>query len=137
MLRLMAELDYAYLADFATVQEGKLSAIGASFTHIAAVTFPSALQTSIAGRVRTSLNEGPIALGVKITPPGGEYEIEFSGMLSPGDTIRPYAGDRLGVLFAFNAGIPLPSAGLYEVTLSIEGQTVRRLAFDVEAIRTP
>lgn len=128
----MADLDYAFLADYAQVIEGKITAVGASYTHVSVDSLPALFSTSVAGRVRTTVGADPIALKIKVIPPNEEYEIEVSGLLTTGEDVRPYGGDKLGVLFAFTTQIPIPAPGLYEVHVIVEDKLARRLAFDVE-----
>jgi hypothetical protein len=52
MVRIMAELDYAFIAEFAKVEGGKLTAIGASYMQITPPAFPVAHYLSVAGRIR-------------------------------------------------------------------------------------
>lgn len=133
----MAELDYAYLADFAVVQEGKLNAIGASFTHVVAAEIPTVLQLSVAGRIRATQGED-VSVGLEIVPPNAEYEFRVDGSIADFGNLRPYGDNQLvGLLFTFGTQIAIPASGLYQVYVSIEGERVRRLAFDVEPAATP
>lgn len=128
----MAELDYAYLADYAAVQDGKLSAIGASFTHVVAVAIPTSMSIGIAGRIRTTSSERTAALTVRITAPDDGFDIELSGVVAAADAVRPYADGKLGLLFALNAQVPIMSEGLYTFDIEVNGKNSRRLAFSVE-----
>lgn len=130
----MAELDYAFLADFAQVSEGKITAVGASYTHVGVESFPTMFSTTVAGRVRTTKGADPFELKIKVIPPNEEYDIEVAGLLAPPDDARPYGEDKLGVLFAFDAHFPLPAKGLYQVVVLLDGLVARRLAFDAEAL---
>ncbi|TFC20061.1 hypothetical protein E3O19_01435 [Cryobacterium algoritolerans] len=127
----MAELDYAFLADYAQIEGGKISALGASYTHAIVPSFPTAWITTVAGRIRADESEGPVDLGIKILPPDKSYEIGVSGPIEPGPDVRPYDG-KIGLLFTVTAQVPLTSPGLYEVLIFIGGEQVRRLAFNVE-----
>ncbi|HTL42041.1 MAG TPA: hypothetical protein VL294_11270, partial [Pseudolysinimonas sp.] len=80
----MAQLDYAFLADYAQIEGGKLSALGASFTHAQATANDSLWITSIAGRVRAIEGETP-HLEVKVVAPGGVFEIDSDAVLEAGD----------------------------------------------------
>lgn len=131
----MAELDYAFLADFASVQGGKLTAVGASFTHLRAHKLPAARPFALAGRIRTEPGAGPTELEIAVRGPDGSFEMSFMGEIEAGPETRPYGPEgeqRVGLLFAMNIQLPLPAAGLYTFEISIEGKPVRRLAFDVE-----
>ncbi len=127
----MAELDYAFLADYASAETGKLTVVGASYTHVIALTLPSIHQLSVAGRIRATVDEETVALAITVKAPDNQYNITIGSELRPDGAARPY-GNKLGLLFSANLQMPIPSEGLYEVLISIEGEQVRRLAFDVE-----
>jgi hypothetical protein len=129
----MAELDYAYLADYAQIEGGKISALGASYTHARVAEVPSGWMTTVVGRIRAREDEGPINLSIKIVPPNGEYDMEVAGAIEAGKDVRPYDG-KVGLLFTFMAQMPILSEGLYQVLVFVEGEQVRRLAFDVEIV---
>jgi hypothetical protein len=129
----MAELDYAYLADYAQIEGGKISALGASYTHARVESIPLGWMTTVVGRIRALEGEGPVSLTVKIVPPNNEYEINAEGQIEAGPDVRPYDG-KVGLLFALTAQMPLVAEGLYEVLISLNGEQVRRLAFNVELI---
>jgi len=126
----MADLDYAFLAEYATVQDGKLTAVGASYTHLIVPQLPISHLLSIAGRVRASVGTDRIPVSIGVVAPDEQYTLQFGTELIPDDTTRPY-GDKIGVLFAATVGITLTTPGLYTVNLSIDGAQARRLAFDV------
>ena len=48
----MLDLDYAFLADYATIQNGTLTAVGASLTSLEVDSLPSVAMFSFAGRLR-------------------------------------------------------------------------------------
>ena len=123
------ELDYAFLADYATVENGKLTAVGASFITIAAPTTPFHRAISIAGRVRLTENEEGFQLGIAISSPNDEWRADFGGYLE-GTQPQNYDGKQ-GVLFALQSTVPLPTPGLYAVDLTLNGAPVRTLKFDV------
>ena len=127
----MAELDYAFLADYAQIEGGKISALGASYTHAQVDTLPSPWMTTVAGRIRATEGEGPVELIVKIVPPDNAYEISAAGQIEAGTGVWPYDG-KVGLLFTLTAQMPLVSEGLYEVFVYLNGDQVRRLAFNVE-----
>lgn len=127
----MTELDYAYLADYAQVADGKISALGASFTYVKVQEIGAIFPFSIVGRIRADKDIESLVLGMKISPPNNEYTMEISSMVVPNEMI-PYDG-KIGILFAANTMIQIVSKGLYTVELSIEGRAVRTLKFEVEA----
>jgi Family of unknown function (DUF6941) len=130
----VAELDYAFLADFATVDpSGKLTAVGASYTHLFVGGFPGQHLVSVAGRIRAKVGEQPKLL-VRMTSPNETVRIDHEMQLAPGPDARPYGPklDTLGLQFALTVVMPLPSPGLYEITLTLDDEPVRLLAFTAE-----
>lgn len=131
----LPSLDYAYLAEFAQVQpNGTLTAVGASFTHIAVGEVPTSRLVSVAGRVRVAEHSGPITLNIVIAGPGPNAPVISVEMLAAHGPERAYRG-RAGVLFALTTAVPIVSEGLHTVTLSLEGKVVRLLAFEAEVVR--
>lgn len=132
----MAELDYAYLAEFAQIADGKINALGASFTHVTPPTLPIGLNVTVAGRVRALEDEPPVTLTLHIKPPDESYDIRFGSQLHRTPAARPYRG-RVGLLFTLSFTMPVPLAGLYTFDLLLDDVHVRRLAFDVAAPEGP
>lgn len=127
----MAELDYAFLAEYARVDPaGTLTAVGASFTHVVA-RIPTTQLVSVAGRVRTHMDAPSAPLEIQWTVPGGAYVLTLNLELIVGATARPYGEGRVGLLFAATSVIPLVAEGLYSAVVKLEGDEVRRLAFEV------
>lgn len=126
----MAELDYAFIADHAQIQGGKLSAIGASFTHVTVPSTEGFFVMSVAGRVRLQVGEPEPELGIRVRAPEGMFEITSSSQLEAGPDAKPYNG-KVGVLFAAGMAVPI-IAGLFEIYVSLDGRDVRRLAFDLQ-----
>ena len=133
----MAELDYAYLADYVSLQDGKLTAVGASFTFAALPSVPTPVAVGIAGRVRAHIDEGAVQVEIKVTPPKESFEMSFSGDLHAGPRARPYGDGMVGLLFAINMQLPVEEAGLYEFEILIDGVKARRLAFEIELVDFP
>ncbi|KDA05222.1 hypothetical protein DC31_02170 [Microbacterium sp. CH12i] len=133
----MAELDYAYLADFVSLQEGKLTAVGASFTFAAVPSMPIQMMLGVAGRVRAHVIEGPVPIEVKITPPDDSFAMSVNGDLQPGPHARPYGDGMVGLLFAINTQLPVDRPGLYTFDILIQGTHARRLAFEIELAEAP
>lgn len=132
MVAAMAELDYAFLADFAKVEpNGTLTTVGASFTFVTTRQLPAAHRMAVAGRVRGLVGEEPIPFRIEIVGPDGSFRIGAESELTPGPTARPYGEGFLGHLFALDLAIPLPQVGLYVVNVSVSGEHARTLAFDV------
>lgn len=127
----MADLDYAFLADYAHVEGGKLSALGASYTHAEVASTNNLWVTSVAGRVRSVVDAPPIDLSIRVVGPGDAYEISTAAVIEVGPEARPYGDGKVGILFAQTFAIPILMPGLFHVQLSIDGELVRTLAFDV------
>jgi hypothetical protein len=129
----VADLDYAFLADYAKVERsGTLTAVGASFTHLVVPMLPGTHLMSIAGRVRSTIDAGPVSLTATLTPPDTDrFTVAFNMELTAGPEARPYGDGRVGLLFAITTAVPLQSEGLYRVALELEGSIARTLMFDV------
>lgn len=136
----MAEIDYAFLAEFAKVEpHGVLTVVGASWTFVEAAQFPMSYRMSVACRVRATIDEGPIPFSVMFRGPTVAtmpITIGAEGLLEAGPNTHPYGPDnRLGHLFAMDMQVLLSEPGLYEVLIELpEHGDRRRLAFD--AMRT-
>lgn len=132
----LPSLDYAFLADFATVNpQGTLTAVGASFTYMQThgETLPLARQIAIAGRLRIAEGTPPVEVTFTFKGPGEEApELKIDMVATHGEE-RPYEG-RVGILFAVNTPVPIMSAGLHRIWISIDGEVVRMLAFTVEPV---
>jgi len=126
----MAELDYAFLAEFATVQGTKLTAVGASFTYVAVTDFPAVMRLFVAGRFRAREDEREVPISVRLVAPARGVDIQLEGSLGQGPNQRPYNG-KVGLLFAVEIPVQITSTGLYEVFVGT-GDAERRLAFAVE-----
>lgn len=126
----VAELDYAFLAEFAKVDRGLLTVMGASYTHVFFPKLPVTHMLYVAGRIRADVDEAPI-LSLKATSPGKRYEINFEMVPTGLGELRPYNGE-VGILFAVAGPIPLIEAGLYQVYIDLDGVKVRTLAFEAE-----
>lgn len=119
----MAELDYAFLADFATIQDSKLTTVGASFTRIGVPSFPSPVSFAVAGRVRCGQDDADrVALTMRVRTPGDEgltYEVQSEIDASRIDH-PTYDGVHRGIVFAMQINIPLLTAGLYSVDVDLD-----------------
>ncbi|VBA61220.1 hypothetical protein LAUMK41_04596 [Mycobacterium attenuatum] len=132
MVPIMAELDYAFIAEYAKVEAGKLTAVGASYIDIRPLTLPAQHIVYIAGRIRAPEDAESIALKIRINPPGN-MNIVLDGTITIGAEEPRYDG-KVAVMFAASAVIPLVSAGLCEIFVDVDEVEQRRLAF---AIITP
>lgn len=130
------QLDYAFIADDATVSDNKLNARGASYTHLRVAALPTLHKLAIAGRIRVPENFGPVEVSLTFSSPPevDGYSVEGLIQMEANDDVRPYRG-RVGLVFASTLTPVLPVEGLYTVTIKLEGQVVRTLAFSVESGR--
>lgn len=128
----MADLDYAFIADFAKVESnGTLTAVGASWTHLRARSIPSSHRMAVAGRVRARVDEGPVTIRIDLAGPEGSFRLAADAPLQPVLGVQSYGDGYIGLLFALDVQVPLPKHGLYTIMISVNGEESRRLAFDV------
>lgn len=126
-----AELDYAFLAEYAKVEANKLTAVGASYTYLFADQLPDIHLLTVAGRIRVPEDYGEVPLGIHVTAPDELYTLEVDTEIEQREDFHPYDG-KVGLVFAVTMQIPIPVPGLYEVVLEVEGEQARRLAFEVK-----
>lgn len=132
----MAELDYAFLADFASIQEGRLTAVGGSFTHMDVPMLPTRVEFSLAARVRVLEEEEPVELEVRISAPQSNSNLSVTGQVAAGPHARVYDGKK-GILVTFKAELLITYEELVTVDVVVNGQHARRLAFDVVVAEQP
>lgn len=134
MLRAVAELDYAFLAEYAKVEPGgNLTAVGASYTYLTVKAFPGQHLLSVAGRIRIKVGETPRLL-LSVASPNERIRIDTEVQLHAGDDARPYGPnlDTIGLQFALTLMLTLPDPGLYAVNLALDDTFVRHLAFTAQ-----
>jgi len=125
----VAELDYVFLADYATVQDGKLTAVGASFMELRAP-LPFVRAITVAGRIRTAQESADIELSAEFEAPGNSPVFRSSTTLSHAISGQRYA-DKIGILFVVTQQLRFTEAGLCAVKLRLDGEDVRTLKFEV------
>jgi hypothetical protein len=126
----VAELDYAYLAEYAQITDGKLTAVNASFIH-AKIAVPTLFPFAIAGRVRAPADAGDVHLAIRFVPPGPNIAITWQlGLNTKG---HPVYDGKVGILFAVRATTTLAAHGLYQVFIDVDDKEARRLAFEAIA----
>lgn len=131
------ELDYAFLADYAVVEGGKLTAVGASWTRLQLPVFPSMHQCAVAGRVRAPESAERVPMRIRFAGPPDTLGLDIGfELVRDAATQQPYDG-KLGYLFAAMLFVPIMAAGLYQIHINIEGQDVRRLAFEASGLVGP
>lgn len=129
----MAELDYAFVADFARVESGKLTAVGASYSQVSVEAFPATHFFAIAGRVRAAADTAPIDLRIIVRPPADGPTVIMRGTMTPESGPIAYDG-KIGVVFAVTNILLIAGPGLVEIFIEIDGEQQRRLAFDVQQV---
>lgn len=132
------ELDYAFLADYAQVQNDKLTVVGASFTQMFTPSFPADLNFFIAGRIRVPEQEHFFELDLRVQMPNVAGEDPFTITMNGHNMADPNAhryDGKYGMLFTAGISAPAFTEGLVEVLVDINGEQVRRLAFDICRIR--
>lgn len=126
----MAELDYAFLADYATIQEGRLTSVGASFTHVFVPQLPTGLDFAVAGRIRVREGEEPPELELRFSAERSNVNMAVNGVIQPSPNTLPYDG-KIGILFTLKAGVQIAYEELVVVEVFVNGEFERRLAFQV------
>ena len=132
----MLELDYAFLADFATIQDGTLTVVGASFTRMVVTEYPTFALLGVAGRTRCDEpDRNTINVTLRITSPGAEpTTIEAVNALDASEKANhPYDKHRRGIVFAVQVNLPVLEEGTYtvEVDLDETDGVDRTLKFEV------
>ncbi|MFB9776350.1 DUF6941 family protein [Brevibacterium otitidis] len=127
----MAELDYAFLADYATISEGRLTAVGASFTHVFVPQLPVEISFAVAGRLRVREDEEAPELKVRFAAEESNFEATVSGVVHRSPESLPYDG-KVGILFTLAAGVPVAYEGLVQVEIFVNGEHQRYLAYEVK-----
>lgn len=127
----MAELDYAFLADYAAIQDGRLTTVGASFTHMFVPQLPARAEFSVAARLRVLESEIPPDFEVRISAPRSNANMAVTGQIAPGPEALAYDGKK-GILVTLKADLLVTYEELVTVDLNLNGDHVRRLAFDVK-----
>jgi hypothetical protein len=124
----VAELDYAFLAEYAQITNGNLTAVNASFINIKTAV-PTAVPLAIAGRVRAPADAGEIKMNITFTTPSDNGPT-ISFQLNLNTEGNPVYDNKVGILFAMRSAVPVPTHGLYLFTIDIDGEKVRTLAFE-------
>lgn len=128
----MAELDYAFIAEYARVDAGgKLTSVGASYTKVRTEQLPFGHLIAVAGRVRSTVGSPPVHLRVLWKLPGAKVSMSMELSLEPDQDAEPYEGLKLGLVFAVTTLIPIAEAGLCTAEIFIDGEEARLLAFEV------
>lgn len=133
MLPVVAELDYAFVADFARVEpNGTLTAISASWTNLTVRSFPVGRRLAIAGRIRGRVDEQPIPVRVMMSRPDGKVIFTFDFTVSPGESAQPYGEGLIGHLFAIDTMMPLTGPGVHSIEVFVDEGLARTLKFEAK-----
>jgi hypothetical protein len=124
----VAELDYAFLAEYAQITNGNLTAVNASFINIK-TGVPAVFPLAVAGRVRAPADAGEIRLDITFTTPS-EDGPTITWQLNLNTEGNPVYDNKVGILFSVRAAVPINTRGLYRFTIDIDGEKARTLAFE-------
>jgi len=128
-----ADLDYAFVARWANANDNAtLTAIDASFVRVATGRGP--LPFAVAGRIRLLGGKDTVELGLRISL--GESSIEMTNEIEAREA-QEYAPDRRHILFAANTQMPVLEFGLTTVEISLDGDLVRTLRFEIVESEEP
>mgnify|MGYP006887528295 CR=1 FL=1 len=128
--RMAAELDYAFLAEYAKAEDGKITAVGASFTQVEAMNYPGILDVSVAGRIRRLETDPEPELSIRFVKHGEANPIidVRASLEDEHDAVR-YDG-KIAAVFVFRAPLLVAEPGLYECFVDLNDLPARRLAFE-------
>jgi hypothetical protein len=124
----VAELDYAYLAEYAQITNGNLTAVNASFINVK-TPVPTIFSLAVAGRIRAPADADEVKVDITFAAPG-ENAPTMTFQLNLGVEGHPVYKNKVGILFAVRAGVPITTHGLYVVTIDVDGKKARTLAFE-------
>lgn len=136
----MLELDYAFLADYASIQGDRLTTVGASFTRMETQALPAHAWFAVAGRIRCDEAEREwVNLTIRFISPGEDpIVVEASNQLDVSTTTHPpYSGHRRGIVFALQMALPLIESGTYTVEVDIDETAGVDRALKFEVIPAP
>ncbi len=133
----MATFDYAFLCQFARLEtSGALTAVGAGFARIVVPAVPTQLSVFVVARLEFEEDEQqPVALQVTFRDPGRTADVTVAGDVRPHQPYVAIAG-KVQVFAVVAANVAVPQYGLHQVDVSLNGQPVRTLLFEV-AQQTP
>lgn len=100
-----AELDYAFLAQYAKTEAGTIAAVGASFTEVHVETFPTMMDIAVAGRIRRDVAEKPPTLRIEFSGPNDKQLIDVEDALSTSFNSVTYEGKTASV-FSYRGSGP-------------------------------
>ncbi len=126
----VAEIEYAVLAQFASVAEdGTLTVVGAHRRIFEVAGVPGQHVLCVAGRVLLARREPPPVLSLGAMTPDGDVPVVARWPLEVPDV--PMEDGRRPAAFAATLVAPVPSAGEYALTLHLDDDLLRTLPFTV------
>ena len=90
---------------------------------------PTEQVLGVGGRVFVARREPPAVLSLAASTPGGDVPVVAQWPVDPRSGTA--VDGRLAVCFAVTLLAPVPAAGAYALTLSVNGEPARRLPFAV------
>lgn len=127
-----ATLDFALLAEYATVRAGLLTVVGGCFTRLEVPETPVPVQVAVCGRIRSNVKEPDPPLGIRFGPDSGEFGLSLTVPLTRDASTAAYRDDgTFGLVFAVNLGVPVATPGLHSVAIVLDEVVVRTLRFEV------
>ncbi len=123
------ELDYAFLAGYAAIRNGSLTALDASFTEMRVPQTQQKIEFSLAGRIRADAQAQAVPLRIEVVLPG-DYAVAVVDVALPTSNAVRYDG-KAGVMFSFRFNLPAVNLGLHVIRVSVDGGTPRELKFDL------
>jgi Family of unknown function (DUF6941) len=119
----MPELDYALLCDYVRAEAGIAHVIAAGIDTIHRPEVPSATNLGLLARVLFTEEEGgqPHQLEVNLHDQEGQQVAQLNGTVTPQPAEGLPEGWPDAALIAVNFGVPLPSHGVYTLTILLDG----------------
>ncbi len=124
------ELDYAFLASYAAIRDGSLTALDASFTVMAFQRMGSIVHFSLAGRIRADEQAQSVPMKVELFMPGDPIPVRASIDIDLSTEGAARYDGKLGLLFALQFDAPVTAEGLCQVRILIDNEEARVLKFD-------
>lgn len=126
----MADIEYAVLAQFASVgEDGTLTVVGGHRSTFEVSSIPGQHVLCVAGRILLARREPPPMLSLGARTPDGDVPVVARWPLEVHDV--PMEGGRRPVAFAATLVAPAPVTGEYTLTLLVNDDLVRTLPFTV------
>lgn len=126
----MADIEYAVLAQFASVgEDGTLTVVGGHRSTFEVSSIPGQHVLCVAGRILLARREPPPMLSLGARTPDGDVPVVARWPLEVHDV--PMEGGRRPVAFAATLVAPAPVTGEYALTLLVNDDLVRTLPFTV------